>query len=46
MACRKLEFQTQDPSTWPTVAWTEFDTAERESIRARTGWIQPVVATH
>lgn len=35
MARRKPEFQTLDPSTWPTIAWTEFDTAERESIQAR-----------
>ncbi|MCA8165517.1 hypothetical protein QZM77_23525 [Burkholderia cepacia] len=40
MARRKAEFQTLDPSTWPTVAWTEFDAAERESIRARTTAIE------
>ncbi|VWC10739.1 integrase catalytic region [Burkholderia stagnalis] len=40
MARRKPEFQTLDLSTWPTVAWTEFDAAERESIRARTTAIE------
>ncbi len=40
MARRKPEFQTLDLSTWPTVAWTVFDAAERESIRARTTAIE------
>ena len=40
MARRKPEFQTLDPSSWPTIAWTEFDAAERESIQARMAAIE------
>lgn len=40
MTRRKPEFQTLDPSTWPTVAWTDFDTTARESICTRTTAIE------
>nr|WP_232452700.1 hypothetical protein [Burkholderia ubonensis] len=40
MTRRKPEFQTLDPSTWPTVAWTEFDTTVREFICTRTTAIE------
>jgi putative transposase len=32
---RKPEFQTLDLTTWPTLAWTEFDATARERIRTR-----------
>ncbi|EDS99755.1 Integrase catalytic region [Burkholderia ambifaria IOP40-10] len=40
MTRRKAEFQALDPSTWPTIAWTEFDAAERKFIQARTKAIE------
>ncbi|AKM45305.1 integrase [Burkholderia contaminans] len=40
MTRRKPAFQALDPSTWPTVAWTEFEATEREAIRMRTHAIE------
>ncbi|PRF98105.1 integrase [Burkholderia ambifaria] len=40
MTRRRPEFQALDTTTWPTIAWTEFDARERESIRARTKAIE------
>jgi len=43
MTRRKPEFQTLDLSTWPTIAWTEFDATQRESIGTRTKAIEQYV---
>ncbi|VWC19372.1 integrase catalytic region [Burkholderia lata] len=40
MTRRKSEFQALDPTMWPTLAWTEFDSAARKSVQARTKAIE------